>query len=85
MKYKIGDIVAVHHTKDKVIKYTACFGSSFFDYPENGYYKRERVINIKKHWNYFFKTMVMLSDGFWYDIEDITPIIRCYAQIGETK
>ncbi len=73
IEYSVGDNVAVHFKKDK------CGLDSFFDYPKNGSYKKCKVINVKKHWNWFFKTMYLLDDGKWYSFKDLTMIIKCAA------
>lgn len=73
MKFKSGDRVAVHFNNDNFVK-SGSF-ASFYEYPENGMYKKCKIIKIKKHWNYFFREMALLSDGTWYDESKLTPII----------
>ena len=74
--FKVGDKVAVHYKNDRVINETLAFGHALFDYTKHSSFKRCEVLKVKRHWNWFFKTMFLLSDGFWYSQKQLTPIVR---------
>lgn len=77
--FKVGETVAVHYKNDRVINETLAFGHVLFDYSKHSSFKRCKVLKVKRHWNWFFRTMFFLSDGFWYSQEQLTPIVRVCA------
>ena len=88
--FKVGETVAVHYKNDRVINETLAFGNALFDYSKHSSFKRCEVLKVKRHWNWFFKTMFFLSDGFWYSQKQLTPIVRVCAghridHIGEAN
>jgi len=80
--YKEGSTVAIHYKKDRVISDTNCWGETMFSYGRHSDFKRCKIIKVKRHWNYFFKTMYLLDDGFWYPLENLTPIMKSYGALS---
>lgn len=80
INYKVGDTIALHNTIDKAL-YLYLDYESFLTYKGEASYRKQTIVKIKRHWNYFFKKMYQLDNGLWYDVKDLKPIVKVYFQI----
>ena len=74
-QFNIGDKVAVHYEND--IEVLGLNIDVFInDYPDYARFRKMYIVDIKRHWFYLFKEMYLLSDGNWYQLKHLIPIVK---------
>jgi len=80
-QFNIGDRVAVHYENDiEVMRLNIdVFINGDIDKDDKSRYARYRkmyIVDIKRHWFYLFKEMYLLSDGNWYPLKHLIPVVK---------